>query len=119
MVGVDFGVIQAGSDPGLDPGGVFGTGTARTRGFVEERNGAGVTEGSGGADGGTSDPAVTLAASGSGSPSMEPGVALAAIEGDLRRYRGTVSRSTPSSRAMRRLDQPPSASDQIDCWRLY
>src|SRR5713101_5334446 len=63
------------------------------------------------------DPAVEMAGFGSGS-ALEPRVEMAGFDRSNRRYLPTVSRLTPNSRAIRRRDQPPAASVEIECCRL-
>jgi hypothetical protein len=48
----------------------------------------------------------------------DPAGGMAGFEVSSRRYRLTVSRSTPSSRATLRADQPLAASVAIECCRL-
>src|SRR6266849_471682 len=63
------------------------------------------------------DPAVEMAGFGSGSPS-EPGVEMAGFDRASRRYLPIVSRLIPSSRAIRRCDQPCAAKVKIECCKL-
>ena len=62
-------------------------------------------------------PGGTLAGFGSASP-FEPGGTLAGFETASRRCRPTVSRWRPSSRAIRRLDQPCADKVNIECCKL-
>src|SRR5467141_911084 len=78
------------------------------------------------------DPAVEMAGFGSGSPSeprvrlagfaaesdAEPGVEMAGFDRASRRYLPIVSRLIPSSRAIRRCDQPCAAKVKIECCKL-
>ena len=51
-------------------------------------------------------------------PGGEPWVGLLAAFAPARRCRPTVARSTCSSRAIRRWDQPWAVKPMIDCWML-
>ena len=62
-------------------------------------------------------PAGTMAGFGSASP-FEPGGTLAGFETASRRCRPTVSRWRPSSRAIRRLDQPCADKVNIECCKF-
>src|SRR6267378_5562184 len=78
------------------------------------------------------DPAVEMAGFGSSSPSeprvrmagfaaesdAEPGVEMAGFDRASRRYLPIVSRLIPSSRAIRRCDQPCAAKVKIECCKL-
>jgi hypothetical protein len=63
------------------------------------------------------EPEGTLAGFGSASP-FEPGGTLTGFEPASRRCRPTVSRWRPSSRAIRRFDQPCAANVNIECCKL-
>ena len=67
--------------------------------------------------GGGSEPEVGMAGFESGSGS-EPGVEMAGFGRASKSYFPTVSRLMPSSRAMRRLDQPLPAKVTIECCKF-
>src|SRR5438309_5200723 len=63
------------------------------------------------------EPGVEMAGFAAGSDA-EPGVEMAGFDRASRRYLPTVSRLIPSSRAIRRCDQPCAAKVKIECCKL-